>query len=424
MKKPGLTRTELSWMLYDVGNSAFVLVVVTTIMPIFFKDIASAGVPDAVSTANWGFANSFASLILALLAPVMGTFADYKGSKKRFFAFFALMGMAFTLLLPVVGEGDWRMCIFLFVAARVGWAGANIFYDSFIVDVAPPERMDRVSAYGYAFGYIGSVIPFLVIIGLLMSGSGDSPGTLPQGPAKIGFVIVALWWLLFSIPLVKNVRQVHFIPPSSTPVADSFRRLADTFSEIRQHRSVFLFLLAYFLYIDGVDTVISMAAAYGRDIGLGVGLLIAVVLFIQVIAFPFAVLYGRLAERFSAKRMIMAGIFVYCIITLISFLLPSFDPSVKVALFWVLSFLVGSSMGGIQALSRSYFGKLIPLDRSAEFFGFYNIFGKFATITGPFLMGVVGMATGQSRWGILSILILFVAGAWVLSRVDGKAPDA
>jgi UMF1 family MFS transporter len=414
-----LTREERSWVLYDVGNSAFVLVMVTAIMPIFFKEFAASGLPGAVSTANWGFANSTASLILALLAPVLGTMADYRHRKKAFLLGFLATGLCFTLALPAVREGQWLLCLALFVMARVGWAGANLFYDAFITDVTSHARMDAVSARGYAWGYIGSVIPFLAVIALILS-AGMADG-LPVLPTKIGFVIVALWWLTFSIPLVRDIRQVHYLPASATPIRDSFVRLFTTFREIRRHRRAFLFLLAYFFYIDGVDTIISMSMAYGIDLGFGITLLIAVLLFIQVVAFPFALLYGRLALRYSAKRMLLAGIGVYCLVTLIAFLLPSIaDIRLKTLAFWSIAFLVASSMGGIQALSRSWFGKLIPAENSSEFFGFYNVFGKFAAITGPFMMGTVGRLTGDTRWGVLSLLALFVVGAMLLMRVDDK----
>jgi len=426
MKKTSLTREELSWILYDVGNSAFVLVMVTAIMPIFFKDFAASGLPNATSTANWGFANSAASLLLAFLAPVLGVMADYKGYKIRFFSAFLAFGLGFTLLLSLVQEGQWLLCLLLFVMARVGWAGANIFYDAFIVDVTAGSkdgsRMDRVSAAGYAFGYIGSVVPFLVIIGLILTANGDAYPSIPVFQSKLGFVIVAFWWLAFALPMLKNVKQKYAAPPSPDPIKGAFTRLWRTFADIRRHRQAFYFLIAYFFYIDGVDTIISMSTAYGRDLGFSVTLLIGVILFIQIIAFPFALVYGRLAGRFSAKTMLMTGIGVYCVITLMAFLLPEIpDIKIKTAIFWVIAFLVGSSMGGIQALSRSFFGRLIPAENSAEFFGFYNVFGKFAAIVGPFLMGMVGRLTGHSRWGVLSILILFIAGAWLLSKVDGRA---
>ncbi len=412
-----MSREERSWVLYDVGNSAFVLVMVTAIMPIFFKDFAAATMSGVESTASWGFANSTASLILAVLSPVLGAMADYKDCKKRFFLFFLYLGIAFTVALVFVGEGQWLFCLLLFVVARVGWAGANIFYDAFLPDVAGMGRMDLISARGYGYGYIGSVIPFLLIIGLLLgSGMGDG---LPVGPTKIGFFIVALWWLLLSLPAVKNLRQIHYLPSDSAPIRQSFQRLWQTFKEIRRYRQAFLFLAAYFFYIDGVDTIISMSTAYGRDLGFGVPLLIVVLLVIQIVAFPFALLFGRLAGRTSAKRMIFVGIGVYCIATLAAFFLPVIDDIfLKTLTFWAIAILVASSMGGIQALSRSYFCRLIPVEKSAEFFGFYNVFGKFAAITGPFLMAVVGRLTGETRWGVLSILILFFVGAILLSRVE------
>ncbi|MBV5317070.1 MAG: MFS transporter [Desulfobulbaceae bacterium] len=411
-----MTREERSWILYDVGNSAFVLVMVTAIMPIYFKDVIAAGLPSAVSTAQWGFANATASLILALLAPVLGAMADYPGQKKRFFLAFLFLGLTFNLALPLVSVGQWLLCLLFFIIARVGWAGANIFYDAFLVDITSKDRMDTISARGYGYGYIGSVIPFVVIIGLLLSsGNGDN---LSAPASRIGFLIVALWWLLLSLPAIKNLHQVYSLPASNTPFSDSLRRIGQTFREVRRYPQAFLFLLAYFFYIDGVDTMISMATAYGLDLGFGVTLLIAVLLFIQIVAFPFALLYGRLAARYSTKRMLMIGIGIYGLVTVCAFMLPAIaDPGLKQAAFWGIAFLVASSMGGIQALSRSYFGKLIPPEKSAEFFGFYNIFGKFAAITGPFLMGLISRLSGDSRWGVLSLLPLFLLGAYFLSKV-------
>lgn len=421
-RQAAMTREERSWILYDVANSAFVLVMVTAIMPIYFKDIAAQGMPAAVSTAHWGFANSAASLILALLAPILGALADYRARKKTFFLFFLAAGLLFTVALAFVGSGQWLLCLVLFVVARVGWAGANLFYDAFLVDVTSPQRMDTISSRGYAYGYIGSVVPFLVVIGLILS-AGDTGDTLPATQARIGFVVVALWWLIFSLPTIRHVRQRHYLAVDLSVVGGSFSRLLKTFKNIRNHRQAFVFLIAYFFFIDGVGTIISMSTAYGRDLGFGVTLLIGVLLVIQVVAFPCALLYGRLAERFGTKKTLLAGISVYCLITLLAFLLPFIpNPVVKIGLFWLIALLVASSMGGIQALSRSYFGRLIPAERSAEFFGFYNVFGKFAAISGPLMMGLIARVTGDSRWGVLSILLLFAIGGLILSMVKETEP--
>ncbi len=425
-KRLKMSREEFSWVLYDVGNSAFVLVIITALMPIFFKDLAAGSMSAAESTANWGFANSTASFILAMLSPVLGAMADYKNRKKHFFLFFLFAGIFFTLLLPLVGENQWLLCLVLFVMARVGWSGANVFYDAFLVDVTSRDRMDLLSSKGFAYGYIGSVIPFALILWLIFSAGMEE--SLPPVATKTGFVVVACWWFIFSVPAVKNLRQVHFITSTGSEIRESFHRLVQTVRNIRKYRQVFLFLAAYFFYIDGVGTIISMSTVYGRDIGFGATLLIVVLLFIQVVAFPFALLFGRLARVFSTKRMLFVGIIIYCLATLLAFMLPSIaDPSLKLMGFWCIAFLIASAMGGIQALSRSFFGKLIPAEKSAEFFGFYNIFGKFAAISGPLMMGVITRITGESRWGVLSIMILFVLGGILLTMVNDTsrypAPD-
>ncbi len=415
-----LNKIEKSWIVYDIANSAFVLIVITTIMPIFFKEYAAGSMEPAVSTSNWAFANSIASLFLAISAPILGTFADYKGFKKKFFMVFFVLGVGATFLLSSVSEGAWIYCLLVFILAKVGFAGANLFYDSFLPDVTQKKRMDHVSSHGYAWGYIGSVIPFILVMALILIGMKSSGSSaLPPLQTKIGFIIVGVWWLFFAIPFIKNVHQTHYIPSSTQPVIDSIKRLIDTFREIRRYRQPFLFLIGYFFYIDGVDTIITMATAYGVELGLNSTMLILAILMIQVVAFPCALLYGKLATRFKAKNMLLVGIGVYLIITFLAYLLPSFDSlQTKTIMFWVLAFMVATSMGGIQALSRSYFGKIIPAQRSAEFFGFYNICGKFAAILGPLMMGVIGRITGESKYGVLSILILLIAGGIILLKVD------
>lgn len=412
-----MKKDELSWILYDVANSAFVLIIVTMLMPIFFKEYAASDLKGSESTALWGYANSAAALIVALASPIMGTIADYEGNKMKMFLPFFITGIVSTLLLATVGEGGWKSCLIIFVVSKIAWSGTLVFYDAFLIDVADEKNMDTVSSRGYGWGYIGSVIPFVIIILLILTANDTVSQYISY---KTGFVITALWWLLFSVPMIKNVKQKFFIPPDTSPVTESFKRLLSSVREIRSNRQIFLFLIAYFFYIDGVDTIISMAVAYGIDAGLATTLLIGAVLMIQVLAFPFSIIYGRLSDRFSAGVMIQAGIAVYVIITLISFFLPVIESqSGKMTVFFILSFMVATSMGGIQALSRSYYGKIIPPERSAEFFGLYNIFGKFAAIMGPFLMGIATDFSGSSRYGILCIIILFAAG-WILLRKAEK----
>lgn len=414
-----MTRPEKSWILYDVGNSAFVLVIVTAIMPIFFKEIAARGMPAEVSTAWWGYANSFSALLLAITAPLLGACADYPGWKKRLFALFLTIGITATALLSFSAEGAWLYCLGVFVIARTGWAGANVFYDAFITDISEHREMDRVSAAGYAWGYIGSIIPFLLIIVLIVTLQKPAmPETIPLLAAQLGFVIVALWWLLFSLPLLRHVRQIHCIPLAPRPVWTAWGRVVGTLRQLRAHRNAFVFLLAYFFFIDGIDTIITMAVVYGVDIGISSRALILAILTIQIIAFPCTLIWGQLAKYYPAKRLLQTGIAIYSLITLIAFFLPSLSTlEEKTMGFWLLAVLVATSMGGIQALSRSFYGRLIPPQQSGEFFSFYDIFGKFAAIIGPFLVGITGHLTGDSRYGVFSVLLLFLTGSVILAQV-------
>lgn len=415
-----MTRSETSWILYDVANSAFVLVIVTAIMPIFFKEIAAPEMPAEVSTAWWGYANSFSAVILAIFAPLLGACADYPGWKKRLFTLFLILGVTATALLFFCAEGAWIYCLAVFVIARTGWAGANVFYDAFITDVTEPARIDKLSAAGYAWGYIGSIIPFLFVILLIVTlQSPAATDTLPRLAAQIGFVVVALWWFLLALPMLRHVRQLHCLPAAGAPLRSALRRVAGTLLQVRSHRRAFTFLLAYFFYIDAIDTVITMAVAYGVDIGINSRTLILVILVIQVLAFPSTLIWGRMAIHVPVKSLLQRGIGIYGIITLTAFILPSLpSPEEKTTVFWVLAILVAVSMGGIQALSRSYYARLIPPEQSGEFFSFYDIFGKFAAIIGPFLVGITGQLAGDSRYGILSILLLLLCGSVLLARVE------
>jgi len=411
-----MTKEERSWILYDWANSAYSIVITTAIFPIYFKTVVTSGVEGYASTSMWGYANTIASLVIAVLAPVLGTIADYRGMKKRFFTFFFSVGVVGTLSLFFITQGQWMSALLIYAATAIGFAGANIFYDSYLVDVTTRERMDWVSSSGFAWGYIGSCIPFVLGIGLVLTHK--TLGIEQVLATRISFLITGGWWLVFSIPILKNVKQQFYIQPHAHPIRESFKRLGKTLSHIKQYKQVFLFLIAYFFYIDGVDTIIKMAIPIANDIGIDQTTQLVVLFLLQVVAFPFALLYGRLANRFSARRMIFIGIGVYIVITIVGFFLPLLGTDqLRTIFFWLLALLVGSSQGGIQALSRSFYGKIIPRKYSAEFFGFYNIFGKFAAIVGPLLVALFSTLTKNSAFGILSISILFIIGGIFLRRV-------
>ncbi len=409
------SKSEKSWILYDWANSAYTLVITTTILPLFFKAMTDqAGIAANQSTAYWGYANSFATFLVAILAPILGTMADYKDIKKKFFVIALTIGVAFTAVLTFVPSGNWIMLLAVYVLSIFGYSGANVFYDAFLVDVSVEERMDQVSSHGYAWGYIGSTIPFVVISALIFKH--DMFGISELLAMRIGFLLTAIWWGIFSVPMIKNVHQKYYIDKEPNVVGKSIRRLRETLSNIRQHKVIFSFLIAYFFYIDGVGTIIKMAVVYGSDVGLSSATLIVVLLAVQIVAFPFAIFYGRLAKKFGARKMIQFAIIVYIFTCFYAYQLDS------VAEYWVLGMLVASSQGGIQALSRSYYGKLIPKEKSNEFYGFYNIFGKFAAVMGPFLVGFVSDLTGRSQNGIFSIVGLFIIGFVLLMRVP-KTPE-
>lgn len=407
-----MTKEERSWILQDFGNSAYSITITTAILPIFFKGVAASQLTDATSTAYWGYANSLATLLIALLAPLLGTIADFKGVKKKLFAAFTLTAIISSALLATVGEGQWIYALVIYIITAVAFNGSSIYYDAFLTDVTTDDRMDDISSKGFGFGYLGGTIPFVLSLGLILSA--ENLGLTVTFATQMAFLITALWWMVFTIPMLKNVKQKYYIEGEPSKIKESFSVLWKTLLEITKNKMVLYFMIAYFFYIDGVHTVITMATAYGVDVGVDSDRLLIILVAIQLVAFPFAILYGKLAKIFGARKMIMAGIITYTVISIYGFFLKTeLD-------FWILAMLVASAQGGIQALSRSYFGKLIPKNKSAEYFSIFNIFGKVSSIFGPLLMGIVISITGETRHGILSLIILFILGAYFFLKIKDE----
>ena len=413
-KQNRFSKKEWSWIMYDWANSIYATNISAAIFPILYSQIAGKG---TTGDLLYGYAVSLANLLVAVLAPYLGSIADFKGMKKKLWTGFMLGGVIFTALMGVVGS--WQLMLLGFVISRIGFSGANLFYDSFLTDVTTRDRMDRVSAWGFAMGYIGgSTIPFLISIAimLLMKQSELS--------MRIAVLIVPVWWLVFSIPFMKNVHQISYVetPPQELGKA-AWSNTVATFKRILKDKAVLFFLAAYFFYIDGVDTIISMATKYGDTLGLGAIGMILALLVTQLVAMPCSILFGNLAKKFKALTLITFAVIMYACITIIGFLMGflvdfhetlgmTLEGAVGISsvLFWVLATLVGTVQGGIQALSRSYFGQLIPPERSGEYFGFMDIFGKFACVIGPALYQLFYGLTGKPSFGILSIILLFVLG--------------
>jgi len=421
------------WVMYDWANSAFATTVMAGFFPIFFKQYWSYGADVNVSTAQLGFGNSIASLLVALMAPILGAIADKGSAKKKFLIFFAYLGVLMTAGLFLVQKGQWAWAIFIYAMGIIGFSGANIFYDALLPSITGEEKIDYVSGLGFAMGYLGGGLLFLVNV--LMTLMPQKFG-LPDAAAAVryAFISVALWWglfTLFTIFWVREEKNSAAEAKGENIVAAGFKQFTGTFKRIRHLKMVFLFLLAYWFYIDGVDTIIRMAVDYGLSLGFESNDLIVALLIVQFVGFPAALIFGKLGERWSARKSIYLAIAFYMGVTVWGTMMTQKHE------FYILAVAVGLVQGGIQALSRSYYSRLIPKNQAAEYYGFYNMLGKFAVIIGPALMGIVGLivkrmmmpsaaspeqitAVGQlaARWGIGSILILFVTGAVLFYFVD------
>ena len=404
-----LTSLEKKWVLYDVGNSAFTMMV-STIFPIYFNSLAeSAGISDVNYLAYWGYATSVCTLIVALLGPTLGAVADTKNFKKIVFSVAMGVGVFGCILLGFLSSWLWFLGIF--VLAKTGYSASLIFYDAMLTDVTEPDRMDSVSSHGYAWGYIGSCIPFVICLGIVLGG--PSLGLDMQLCMILAFIITALWWLMSSVPLLKSYKQKYYSETGAHVVRDSFKRLGKTFVELAKEKHIFVFLLAFFFYIDGVYTVIDMATAYGQALGLdSTGLLLAL-LVTQIVAFPSVLIFSRLVKNVRPETIITICIAAYfCIAVYAYWLDTQFD-------FWLLAILVGMFQGTIQALSRSYFAKIIPAEKSGEFFGIYDICGKGASVIGTALVSFLSQATGSINIGVSALSVMFLIGL-VLFRYSAK----
>ena len=408
-------RAVWSWAFYDWANSAYSTTVMAGFFPLFFKEYWADPHNPSQSTFYLGMANSIASMVVAALAPLLGSVADQGSAKKKFLTFFAFLGVIMTGGLWMVAQGNWQMAVLFYVIATIGFASGNVFYDALLPGLASEERVDAVSSLGFGIGYLGGGLLFLVNVFMYLK---PELFGIPDGATaiKLSFLSVAVWWAVFTIPLIlfvpepKNYENIDF----NNAIRMGWVQLVQTFKEIRNMKVVGTFLLAYWFYIDGVDTIIRMAVDYGMSLNFPGESLIIALLIVQFVAFPAALIYGWLASKIGAKTGIMVGIIAYSFITLLGYFMT------EAWHFYVLAILIGLFMGGIQALSRSLYTRIIPPDKSAEFFGFYNMLGKFAAIIGPALMGTIALVTGSARLSILSILLLFILGAFFLNKVDVK----
>ena len=408
-KKFSLTGLERAWILYDVGNSAFVLLV-ATLIPIFFNALAEEGGLSSVEyLAYWGYAASAVTIITAVLSPILGTLADTRGFKKPIFILCLVVGVADCCAMGLAKT--WLPFLLIFVFAKVGFSGSLVFYDSMLSDVTTPDRMDVVSSRGYAWGYIGSCVPFVVCLALVL-GSG-AIGLSQMTALNIALFITAAWWLAMTLPLLKTYRQLHYVEVEKHAIRQSFARIGHTLRHLHEDKQVFWFLLAFFCYIDGVYTIIDMATAYGTALGLDTTGLLLALLVTQIVAFPSALIFGRLSAKYPSTTLIPVCIAAYAGIALFAFFLT------QQWQFWVLAFVVGMFQGGVQALSRSHFAKIIPPEKSGEYFGLFDICGKGASFLGTMIVSVGSQLTGSANVGVGSLIVLFLVG-FVLFRVSCK----
>lgn len=405
-------RAITAWTMYDWANSAFATTIMAAVLPVYYASVAAKNLPGNGATVAWAYTTSIAMLLSAILGPILGAVADFRGSKKRFLTIFMILGVTGTALLYFISTGDWLLASIFFILGNIGFAGSLVFYDSLLPHVATPDEMDRVSSRGYAMGYLGGGILLAINLVMIMLAPEELTGLM----SRLSFVSVAVWWLVFTIPLLLRVpeppRRVMIGEEHINPFRASLQRLSHTFKEIRKFRDLFLFLIAFWFYNNGIGTIITMATIYGAEIGIGRNTLIGTLLMVQFVAIPFAFLFGWLAGKIGTKRSIYFSLLVYTCIAIAGYFMS------KEWHFWALGVAVATVQGGSQALSRSLFGRMLPKSKSAEFFGFFSVSEKVSGIAGPLLFGLVGQIVGHSRLSIVSLVIFFIIGAVILARVN------
>lgn len=411
-----LNKVEKSWIMNDVANSSFAVIMLAAIFPTYFASICSA--TGAAGDFWWGIGTSIATGVIGVCAPFIGAIADFHGMKKKLYSAFLAIGLIFALLSIVVDT--WQLILVAYIFSYMGYLGSNLVSDSLLTDVTTPDKMDKVASSAFAYGYIGgSTIPFLMSIAIIMFG--ENFGIDSVMAVKISIIIMVLWWGLCSIPYLMNVEQTHGVDKGDTDyIKNTFKGIFKTAKKIYLNKAMFLFMLAYFFYIDGVNTVIAMSTSYGTALGLDTTGMILALLVTQLVAFPCSLIFGRFSTKYGSILMIKGALLMYFAICIVAFIMGFgmeevfLTNSQALSLFWLLAFLVGTVQGGIQSISKSYFAKLVPVDNSGEYFGFFDIFGKFAAVLGPLLYSGTYLIFGRSSFAILSIMLLFVAGFVVL----------
>ncbi len=401
-----------SWAMYDWANSAFATTIMAAILPIYYRAIAEPTLTGNQITSYWAYTNSIALLLIAIISPILGAMADFKGYKKRYLTIFALGGIVATAFMFFLTTGDWLLASSLFILGNIGFAGANVFYDSLLPHIAKKDDIDQISTKGYALGYVGGGILLAINLAMIMF----APENLTALMTRISLASVAIWWLVFTIPLLRNIpeppRQIFKGEMHSNPIKAGFNRLGETFSEIRKYGDLFKFLVAFWLYNDGIGTIIKMATTYGDEIGIDSTSLIIVLLIVQFVGIPFSFAFGWLAKKIGTKKSIYLSLGVYSLISIGGYFLSNATH------FLILGFAVAMVQGGSQALSRSLYARMVPKSQSAEFFSFFSVSGKFAGIFGPLVFGLVSQLFGNSRLGIISLIVFFITGGLMLTRVD------